>query len=1186
MRRQTSVYRAGSISARPSSKKLRKQKKQLEKELKNKINLFSSSNNDTIDQDTSDEQSLSPKLDTVANKSGSVNNKEDELFVDDEELEEERPDDNIDINNKGNYGVFGEYDLNQDAKQKEIFKSQEEYEVSNHKGEVENDKQSAYTQKAALEDDNHIMVTQEEIGEREISLNDCELVKQDTALPDNTECDIIEVVEELNNIEAESPIDGIEQKVEEFPLNSINTKELETKEESEKPKHIFTIKPSFLEQSDEEKGEEEEDDYEMIDVDHEICDEDTGNQITEGLSKQPTVLLDHDRYVLKKIKGSSSSQYNSNVVYSKLDSKSDICVNVLDNGNICFYNISDKHRLFLEKNLLTMLNISIDDLSFLQLFFHPNAKSLASLKNVDEISTNPGIIILNSKNGTIWCFENLKSSVQMEQFVKYQNDSMIHKGLDVNDSDFVYLGKISCLLLKNYKRELILFNLLSAKVSKLKYSSEPCSNSLFGRFFRGINTTRSDVLDFEIENSCTEQTISVLFDSDFAFYNIKKQQTNNGYDYDFEFITPNKLLEIPFFITQSVLGEVGAVIVLKFKKIYEDRNGKFYSFLLSTGFDNLILLTVKISQNFDIINYYNVNYFEREAIDNTELIQLQTTFIEGEEYYTAFVIFKENINLVDVPIFESKNSSNIVFRDIISFQKGSKIENTAVYEIEDKIKTCCISFQTTNSSYRSFYQLHLKDISNKDMHKLDSIDNFLCFHIKNYLMTDSLDTGLSNIIQGSWINRDFGLISRAFRSTLKEVYSNVFLSTIEKESMCENLLLSIHENLAYWNNSSKVEELTEVISCVLNDLSMLKCFNSIKLFDQSTKEFIDFSSNDPINIFMTMDTILVNTLDKINTQLYEANTLHRTDISSYVSRAIEFIEVSFNKPIIENIEHQLKNKLFGDIISSDNLSDIMASENLFSKISDFILLVGQLENINSNVGEGLFMLLMIFYYQNSLAQSKLFAENHIHWIESILKISTAEPVSTNGSSIFERIVDRLEHYNDFIGVFKVLDYLLSENLINYEPYFKLFFQNVANRQHLVNNFVDFYMNQSYHNKMQSFFDIILNLNDNELTNEIYQVLLQNTNADNYSEILWPFETLINQNYESAFNILFNKATKEEKAEKDEASDQSRGNVSARRLKMFELSIARLCSGLAQGKVEKTKKDHLNNLFNKKLNENK
>lgn len=1249
MRRQTSVYRAGSISARPSSKKLRKQKKQLEKEIKK--NTFSRGSNSATSssadssniQDSFTEQSPSLIVDDISYKEEEehmiVEEKETDINniqLDDVEMENDQNENEQHLCNcddhEENEKLDDAHDVeeeivtpipqltddreNQECEKKDILEDelvQEEpspaknVELINEAIQVDEVAEDIFIEKEesnnyieTKEEIDNIVETKEEIDnitepKEEISNiivtneqtnENVETNEENITQNDVTEFDIVEVTEESKDVEMDAEPENVENEDAVPPSNGqLNENEQnnnnDTSNNEVEKKSLFTIKPEFFQNANERKNNDanEEDDYEMVDlIDEKKNDKTNNNSNNNQVNDEPTVLLDHERYVLKKINGVSKSQFDSNILYSKLDPTSDIYVNLLENGNICFFNISDKHRLFLEKNLLTLLNISIADLPFIKIFFSPNAKSLASLKKIDEITTNPSIIILNSRNGTIWRFENLNSSFQMGVFNKLQNDSIIKNDSKVNESDFVYLSKISCLLMKNYKRQLVLFNLLTNEVTKLRYSPENTKGSLFGRLFKGGKSTRKDVIDFEIENSITEQTISVLFDSDFAFYNIRKFETIKGCSYDFAEIIFNESFELPTFITQSVLGEVGAIILIKYSKIFEDGNAKYYSFLLSTGFDNLLLVTAKISNIFEVISFYNVNYFQRETFDNTELIELQTAFIKTEKHYTSFIKFENNINLVQIPLLDPANDSNIIFRDIICFQTGSEVKNSMLYEFEENdIKTYCLSFQTTNSTMGSFYQLHIKDIGEKIIQNTDSLSFFLKFHLRNYLMTNTQDTGLSNIIQNSWFNKDSTVLVEALKSIVSDTCSSQTLNTIEQESMLENLLISIHSNLSHWQNDINIEELKTVLLTTLDYLSLLKCFNSVNLFSDVTSDFIDLGVNDSTNKFKNIEMILSNTLDKINKNIYEAKDTVKPDISNYISRALKFLKVSIYQPIIGNVESHYRNGLFKDIILSENDRSLPFSETLASKLSDFILLVGQLKNTDASLGEGLFMLLKILYYYNSNSNNTLFIENHVHWLGSILKISTEQTNSISKNNIFDEIIIMLEYYHDLIGVFKVLDYLLFKKLISYEYYSNLFSVSNNNRQDLIESYVEFYVNKSYNHKLQLFFDIIMNLDDKKLTSEIYQILLQKNAAEDHSEILWPFETLINKNYDSAFNVLFNKVSGESE---EESVDNSESKNNKRSFKLFESSMARLCSDLKDSEVEKEQIQHIDGIFNK------
>ncbi|XBW36681.1 hypothetical protein QEN19_002255 [Hanseniaspora menglaensis] len=978
-------------------------------------------------------------------------------------------------------------------------------------------------------------------------------------LLDVSEFDIVEVTEEPMDIE-----ETIFENEHNQTLGSGEEINSNLNENFSVTNSAFTIKTTFL-QENIEKDDGDEEDYEMGDEKEELFENKSSSLSKKSFNDKISVLLDHERYILKKTNSKPNNQFSSTILFSKIDLISDICVNILENGTISFSNLSDKHVLSIEKNLLSLLNISIDELPFVQVFFTPNAKSIASLKKIDEITTNPGIVLLNYHNGTIWHFENLKYEFSINHYTKTRNDDLIKKDLKVNDSDIVYLDKIHCLLIKNHKKQLVLFNLLSKAVSKLKYSTESTKNSFFSKIFKYDQSIRSDVVDFEIENSVTQQTISVLFDSDFIFYNIKKTLTSKGVLYEFEEIYLGDSLEIPSFISQSVLGDIGAVIVLKFKKVHEDRNSKYYSFLISTGFNNLLILTARITDIFNVINFYNVSYFQQEIIDNLELISLDTAYIEGDYHYSSFIKSVENINLVQVPLLESERTSNIVFRDIISFENDTKIKNCVVYTLEGTLKSYCLLFQTSKSSKSSFYQLHIKDIKNRATTNTDSLNFFLEFHLQNYLMTNAAETGLNNIIHESWFDSDFTLLSNSLKSVVKKACLNENLNTIEKESVIENLLISVHTNIPYWRNCIVLKDLKCLILTLLDYLQLIKSFNSIKLYSDLSGEFINLSLHDTSNSFMNIEMMLVNTFENINKKLYEFKSNQANDASSYVNRAIKFFKIALYDPVIENVESHYRNNLFKEVLDSQHVSGLISSEQLVFSINEFLLLVGQINSIDANTGEGLYMLLKILYYQNCKAVNPLYSNNHLYWIESVLKVSTSQLNIEGKNNSFDQIIEMLEHYNDLIGVFKVLDFLLSKKLINYDNYVKIFSAQGEVRTELISKFVNFYVSKSQSNSIKLFFDIITNLDDLKLTTEVYKLLLENNKSGLHYKILWPFETLINKNFENAFNVLHDKLSNNESADN--------------KYKKFELSIASLCSKLSTGELDNYKKEFIESSLN-------
>lgn len=824
----------------------------------------------------------------------------------------------------------------------------------------------------------------------------------------------------------------------------------------------------------------------------EVMDSNTEHTIKDSDSNQKeniNVILDHRKYVFKSVTTGKTTLYTSRLSNSELNIDFDIAVNILENGHIKFSNISNKHSLNLEYDLLSLLHISIDHLKFLKVFLKSNY-STNLLNNKVQGEVNPSVLIFDTFSGTLWDFENIRSSFENQTPFIRKND--ILRKLNLNtEKDISFLRQSGCLLLKNEKNQLVLYNIYKDQITYLKYTYEKKSKSFFKKMFSYGSSPRDDVIDYVIEEGHSEDTIVVLFKSDISMYHIRKHSDLPDAKYHFDRNEEFDAIEKDELINSNILNSRIPITLLKLNKVYSTKKDYFYSLLILTSYSEYILVNLRISDKFEVLGHFELNYLQQKLEDRIKDLNVQTSYIDQQEFYSSFIIYKNEIIFSQVPLCHDKNQ--LVFSDVVIFKVGTKVFPGSIYQVEyADDKSTCLSFQTNIGGQYTFYQLHLK---NKEQPLSESAAylEFLNFHLSNYIFNRIVDNNqelFDSNIDYKWMSLNNSAFEESFGNQVEEIMNNTSLSLEQKSYIFEIVLNNIKNNLLSWIKATSSEFVKVSILSILEHLSNIIVLIRMPGSTLSAEQSIINSFREFNQQFMSSDygTLKVdNMLNVVNNVIYESlmcgiELKYRTDILKGVIGKCRYNSVLFSS----NVNH--------------NLVNFIAMTQ--SKHLDF----------NEEIFSGFLNLLKVMYYQNEFDVNKV----------DTLVVSVGNLMNVFNGKLELHEIHMLKDLTvinkDWVSTFKIYDHLYTENKIQYNEY-ESFFGIEEDKSILIKCFLDLYLNKDYKTKLQNFFDIMSGIDNPGFIKDVYKELTSRERKGNVPEVLWAFETLINKDYKKAFKAL-------------------------------------------------------------------
>ncbi|KAL6946109.1 hypothetical protein ACO0OE_003089 [Hanseniaspora uvarum] len=807
-----------------------------------------------------------------------------------------------------------------------------------------------------------------------------------------------------------------------------------------------------------------------------------------SLKDNVNILLNHRKYILKSITTEESTPFTSGILNSELNADYDISVNILKNGHIKFSNISNKHSLDLEYNLLELLQISLSQLPYLKVFLKSNY-STNSLNDNLHGKMNPSALILDSSSGSLWDFENIRGCFSSKSYFYKQND--ILKKLNFTaEKDISFLPKSGCILFKNDKNQLVLYNVYKNQVTFLKHKHEKRHKGLFNKVLTYIESPRSDIIDFVVEDGFSEDTVTVLFDSDIAMYHIRKHSDRSDSKFHFDKNLEFSAVEKDDLIHNNILDKKAPVTILALNKVYSDKKEFFYSLLVAKDISKLVYVNVSISDKFEVLGYYEINQFEQKSDLYRGKLNVQTSYIEQQDFYTSFITYKNEIILTQIPL--SGNKSELLFSDVVVHADETTVFSGTVYQVEfENDKSTCLSYQTNVGGQFTFYQLHIKN--QEEIDNSDQNLEFLNFHISNYIFNKVIDNDgelLSNKLNYQWFASETETFENAFKNQVDMIIQSDEISSQQKINLFENGLNNINVNINTWLTFVSTDFMKFLILRILEHLSTLKVTTAIDdatpLAEESVlKVFKDFKQK-----FLAFEKVAIN-----------------------FDQLLDFVSKVIYEPLLCGIERQYRCQYFEQLIGSSLYNSVLFSTNVKNELLGFISLTQTLNlEYSEKIFTGLLTVLNVIYYQNHMGINKM----------NTLVLSIGSILETFKGQLSINEINMLKHLTiinkDWISLFKIYDYLSSTKKIQYSEY-PSFFESKENKRVLVNSFLDLYLNRGYKTKLQNFFDIMAGLENTFFINQVYQELISRERENIVTEVLWAFETLINKNYKKAFEVL-------------------------------------------------------------------
>lgn len=813
----------------------------------------------------------------------------------------------------------------------------------------------------------------------------------------------------------------------------------------------------------------------------------TGTSHT-SLKDNVNILLNHRKYILKSITTEESTPFTSGILNSELNADYDISVNILKNGHIKFSNISNKHSLDLEYNLLELLQISLSQLPYLKVFLKSNY-STNSLNDNLHGKMNPSALIFDSSSGSLWDFENIRGCFSSKSYFYKQND--ILKKLNFTaEKDISFLPKSGCILFKNDKNQLVLYNVYKNQVTFLKHKHEKRHKGLFNKVLTYIESPRSDIIDFVVEDGFSEDTVTVLFDSDIAMYHIRKHNDRSDSKFHFDKNLEFSAVEKDDLIHNNILDKKAPVTILALNKVYSHKKEFFYSLLVAKDISKLVYVNVSISDKFEVLGYYEINQFEQKSDLYRGKLNVQTSYIEQQDFYTSFITYKNEIILTQIPL--NGNKSELLFSDVVLHADETTVFPGTVYQVEfENDKSTCLSYQTNFGGQFTFYQLHIKN--QEEIDNTDQNLEFLNFHISNYIFNKVIDNDgelLSNKLNYQWFASEMKTFENAFKIQVDMIIQSDEISSQQKINLFENGLNNINVNINTWLTFVSTDFMKFLILRILEHLSTLKVTTAIDdatpLAEESVlKVFKDFKQK-----FLAFEKVAIN-----------------------FDQLLDFVSKVIYEPLLCGIERQYRCQYFEQIIGSSLYKNVLFSTNVKNELLGFISLTQTLNlEYSEKIFTGLLTVLNVIYYQNHMGINKM----------NTLVLSIGSILDTFKGQLSINEINMLKHLTvinkDWISMFKIYDYLSSTKKIQYSEY-PSFFESKENKRVLVNSFLDLYLNRGYKTKLQNFFDIMGGLENTFFINQVYQELISRERENIVTEVLWAFETLINKDYKKAFEVL-------------------------------------------------------------------
>ena len=823
----------------------------------------------------------------------------------------------------------------------------------------------------------------------------------------------------------------------------------------------------------------------VLDIEADLSAEDSATNQTEDIN----MILNHRKYVLKSVTTGKTTLYTSQLLDSKLNVDFDIAVSILDNGHIKFSNISNKHSLNLEYDLLALLNISVSHLKSLKVYLKSNySTNLLNDKVQGEI--NPSVLIIDTFSGTLWDFENIRSSFVSQTPLIRKNDILRKLNLST-EKDISFLGKSGCLLLKTNKNQLVLYNIYKNQIAYLKDNYEKQGKGFFRKMFSYGNSPRDDVIDYVIEDGHNEDTIVVLFKSDILMYHIRKHNDLPDAKYHFDRNEEFHAIEKDGLIYNNILNSRMPITLLRLNRVYSNKNASFYALLICTSYSEYILVSLKISDRCEVVGHFELQYLKHESKGYTKEISVQTSYIDQQDFYTYFLTYKNEIFFSQVPLCENKKQS--VFSDVLTFKPETKVFSGSIYQVEyAKDRSSCLSFQTDAGGQYTFYQLHLKN-EDQCLSETAAYSEFLNFHLRNYVFNRIIDNDqelFDNKVDHKRMSLVNNAFEKAFNNQVDETMNNTEILPEKKSYIFENVLTNIKDNLHSWTTTTSKEFVKLSVLSILEHLSNIKVLIQMPGSTSSAEESVINTFGEFTQQFMSCDlaTLKVdNLLDVVTNVIYES--------------------------LLCGIELKYRSGNFEELLGKNCYNSVLFSSNVNHNLVNFISMAQSLDlDVNEKVFCGFLNLLNVIYYQNAFGINKL--DTLVVSIGNVLNIFKGK-LELHQINLLK---DMTVINKDWVSTFKIYDYLSASQKIQYVEY-QNFFGLEEDKNVLIKCFLDLYLNKDFKTKLQNFFDIMSGIDSPAFIKDVYKELASREKKGNVPEILWAFETLINKDYKKAFKAL-------------------------------------------------------------------
>lgn len=823
----------------------------------------------------------------------------------------------------------------------------------------------------------------------------------------------------------------------------------------------------------------------VLDIEADLSAKDSATNQTEDIN----MILNHRKYVLKSVTTGKTTLSTSQLLDSKLNVDFDIAVSILDNGHIKFSNISNKHSLNLEYDLLALLNISVSHLKSLKVYLKSNySTNLLNDKVQGEI--NPSVLIIDTFSGTLWDFENIRSSfVSQTPFIR-KNDILRKLNLST-EKDISFLRKSGCLLLKTDKNQLVLYNIYKNQIAYLKDNYEKQGKGFFRKMFSYGNSPRDDVIDYVIEDGHNEDTIVVLFKSDILMYHIRKHNDLPDAKYHFDRNEEFHAIEKDGLIYNNILNSRIPITLLRLNRVYSNKNASFYALLICTSYSEYILVSLKISDRCEVVGHFELQYLKHESMGYTKEISVQTSYIDQQDFYTYFLTYRNEIFFSQVPLCENKKQS--VFSDVLTFKPETKVFSGSIYQVEyAKDRSSCLSFQTDAGGQYTFYQLHLKN-EDQCLSETAAYSEFLNFHLRNYVFNRIIDNDqelFDNKVDHKRMSLVNNAFEKAFNNQVDETMNNTEILPEKKFYIFENVLSNIKDNLHSWTTTTSKEFVKLSVLSILEHLSNIKVLIQMTGSTSSAEESVINTFGEFTQQFMSCDlaTLKVdNLLDVVTNVIYES--------------------------LLCGIELNYRSGNFEELLGKNCYNSVLFSSNVNHNLVNFISMAQSLDlDVNEKVFCGFLNLLKVIYYQNAFGINKL--DTLVVSIGNVLNIFKGK-LELHQMNLLK---DMTVINKDWVSTFKIYDYLSASQKIQYVEY-QNFFGLEEDKNVLIKCFLDLYLNKDYKTKLQNFFDIMSGIDSPAFIKDVYKELASREKKGNVPEVLWAFETLINKDYKKAFKAL-------------------------------------------------------------------